>query len=243
MNLEHDPLQEPLRLLRETSLPAGFEEQLAERLAHASRHDGAKVTGRRGRVRLLLLAAAVAIPAAAAGYYAHQKASVTSTQDVAKPRQPVPLEVVRSRESALPSGWTAPSSLAASTESMTEKQVEPERTHHRLPVRRSSNSERTETLPTEPAASAPAPMPPSPPHIETLDPFETHPSSTKSSTSLPKPTNASEDLRKATENDTARTERARSRTSERGPRDNETRSSGAAQPSRERVQTRERRGQ
>ncbi|HMA92891.1 MAG TPA: hypothetical protein VKP30_09400, partial [Polyangiaceae bacterium] len=65
-----DPLHEPLRLLRETSLPAGFEECLAERLALAQR-EGVERQGvvrhhRFGRHRrTLLLLAAIALPAAA----------------------------------------------------------------------------------------------------------------------------------------------------------------------------------
>lgn len=235
MTSAHDPLHEPLRLLREASLPTGFEERLAERLAAVPQRGN--VVRFPGRKRVLLLVAAIAIPAlaAAAGrYYVQRRSSAAPSEGAPKQVEAKPLGhlpktgftvTIPRTEPAMPAieKLPAPRSQEPSRPSKSAPKAE-ERQHGSEP----------EKVVSPPAVNAA-------PRIEALDPFEAKSTTSKQSAATPKGADVSESLRKATEQGSSRSSDDSARGSRRDA--NENRGSDAAQQARERVQARERKGQ
>jgi hypothetical protein len=243
MTLEYDPLKEPLRLLRETSLTAGFDERLAKGLVEAQQQGTAPVIRLRSRKPLLLLIAAIAIPAAAAaasGYYLQKRAAAGVTNDLVKQTQAKPLEPLgRSGFTAIPRVTPPAAPAAAVIEQLPATgSLEPSR-----PSASPRAVEQPRSKPSEAAKPSPVTVAPAAPRIEALDPFESKSTSSKQSAPIPKAAGVGESLRKATERGTAQTDADRVRGSQRDLRGNEQRGNDAAQQARERVQARERKGQ
>lgn len=237
MTSAHDPLHEPLRLLREASLPTGFEERLAERLATAQRQG--KVVRFPVRKRVLLLVAAIAIPALAAagagGYYVQRRSSAASSESAPKQVEAKPLGhlpktgltvTVPRTEPAMPAieKLSVPRSQAPSRPSNLDPKAEERR----------PNGPEPEKVVSPPAADAA-------PRIEALDPFVAKSTTSQQSAATPKAANVSESLRKVTEQGSSRSSDDSARGSRRDA--NENRGNDSAQQARERVQARERKGQ
>jgi hypothetical protein len=238
MTSAHDPLHEPLRLLREASLPAGFEERLAEHLAAAQqRGNVVRFPGRKGA---LLLVAAIAMPAlaaAAGGYYMQRRASATSSESVPQQVEARPLGHLPKTGFTVTVPRTEPAMPAIERLSAPRSQ-EPSRPSNSAPKaeERRPNGPEPEMVVSPPAANAA-------PRIEALDPFVANSTTSKQSAATPKAADGSESLRKATEQGAARTTDDSARGSRRDANANENRGNDAAQQARERVQARERKGQ
>lgn len=243
MTTEYDPLREPLRLLRDSSLAAGFEERLAARLAEAHQQGNARVIRFPKRTRTLLLVAAIALPAAAAAtagtYYLQQHAVNNAQHDATKVSEGKPLQHLRSTNGSFSPKVSAPQTprLQAVESLPAPRSQEASRPSDSAPKAEERGANRSEAVMPAPAQGSAAT-----PRIEALDPFESK-SSSKQSTTLPKASGTSDSLRKATEQGAAQTDNDRAKGSQRELRGNENRGSDAAQQARERVQARERKGQ
>jgi hypothetical protein len=240
MSHAQDPLLEPLRLLRETNLTAGFDERLALRLTAAHHDEVAPVVRLPSRRRTLLLVAAIFLPAAAAaasGYWLqrHLTASASggaATKFEAKQLDHLPRIV-----------FTANHSITAPISPVIERLPDPRprdvsrtgksdvRSQDKVPA----TSGAAKSIVAAPISEAP--------RIESLDPFVPRTSSSAKTTTLPKTPGASESLRKATEQGASRTSDDKGRGSRREATSNENRGNDAAGQARERVQARERKGQ
>lgn len=264
-----DPLHEPLRLLRQTSLPAGFEERLADRLARAHREDLAKPHRFGGPRRTILLLAAVALPAAAfasGGWLLEQRrASTTPTSEVSREAKSLPK--ITSKPFALQVPVTSPPLPAVQELSVSEQL-----THSREPTHAASTapnsratqatersravasrpaqeSERSNTAPTvaagREAPTSKAPTLEAPARIESLE--LSIPRGEKAGDSagrdVDKPTSDSLRLRESTDRGASQSNVERDRSGAQRERAGERRGSDAAQQARERVQARERKGQ
>jgi hypothetical protein len=239
MTTEHDPLEEPLRLLRETSLAADFEERLAERLTTAHRQGVAPVFRLPSRKRTWLLIAAIALPAAAAasGYWVERRFATSAPNGNAKQVEAKPLgHLPKAAFTGNVRGATP--AVPAIEELRAPRAREASRPHGVAP-----NTEKPRATRAETAKPTPAPQTNEGPRIEALDPFVSKSAASKPSASLQKSVDVSENLRKATDQGAARTGDARVRDSQRERNANENRGNDAAQQARERVQARERKGQ
>lgn len=159
MTEAHDPLHEPLELLRELSLPAGFELRLAERLEQVQKERTVIRVRRWRRPRGLLLLAAFAFPMAAlasAGWWweSHQHLRVSSP-----PVSSVKPAADSAKAQALPRVQTPPTQAKAKEHSIeTEPSVrEAPKTHVRrvAPLPESPRSVRAQAISREsrPAAN------------------------------------------------------------------------------------------
>jgi hypothetical protein len=242
MTPAHDPLHEPLRLLREARLPTGFEERLAERLA--ATQPRSNLVRLPGRKRILLLVAAIALPALAASagaYYVQRRSSAASP---ATSTEKAPSQVDVKHHVPLPkAGLTVTVPPVQPATPIIEKLPAPRSQKSSRPSNAPSKAERRQPNGpvTEKAVSSPAAN--AVPRIEALDPFATQSISTKQPTATPKAADVSESLRKATEQGAARTRDDEAHSSRRDAHSNENRGNDAAQQARERVQARERKGQ
>lgn len=238
MTSAQDPLHEPLRLLREASLPAGFEEGLAERLAAAQQRGN--IVRFPGRKRLLLLVAAIAVPAlaaAAGGYYVQRRSAAASSGSVPKQVDARPLGHLSKTGFAVTIPRTEPA-MPAIEKLPAPRSQEPSRPSNSAPKaeERRPYAPDPEKVVSPPAANVA-------PRIEALDPFVAKSTTSKQSTATPKAADVSESLRKATEQGAARPTDDSAHGSRRDAYANERRGNDAAQQARERVQARERKGQ
>jgi hypothetical protein len=243
MTPAHDPLHEPLRLLREARLPAGFEERLAERLAAIQpRSNLVRLPGRK---RILLLVAAIALPAlaAAAGAYYVQRRSSAALPVTSAEKAPTQVEVKQVDHPLPKAGLTATVPPAEPTASDEEKRSAPRSQKSSRP---SNVAPKTESLQPNQPKTEQATLPPpanAAPRIEALDPFASQSITSKQPAAKPRGAEVSEHLRKAAEQGAARTREDSTRGSRRDAQVNENRGNDAAQQARERVQARERKGQ
>jgi hypothetical protein len=259
-----DPLHEPLRLLRETRLPTGFEERLAERLARAQREPPAIPRRSGGRRRALLLLAAIALPAAAyasgAWLLEHRRASITRVSD--KHREAKALPNVNSKTSALPASENPP--LAAVQEhSASEQPAHSRPSAHLAPTtpksrtsqatqhsnaapsraaQESKRSDSTSAVAAESEAPSGGDAPrETPAKIEALE--LSVPRGEEANDSAHQPTSDTLRLRESSVPSTSRSSANREYSGAQRERASERRGSDAAQQARERVQARERKGQ
>lgn len=244
MTSELDPLDEPLRLLRETSLTAGFEERLAERLSGAKPQAAASVLRWPGRRRTWLLLAAVALSATAAAatrywfpYLSATNSAARSPTSSIQPRLAKPL-------GPLPNAGIASGVQMAVPAAPTMTERPPIRTRgstrSREPV--SKLEARDPTLPRPNQTRTPPQSTPSP-NIESLDVFVPRSSKSPSSMALPSDGNASDSLRRATARSASQSSNESARGQERDIHSGQNRGSESAGQARERVQARERKGQ
>jgi hypothetical protein len=237
MTSANDPLHEPLRLLRETSLPAGFEERLAERLAAAQQQGS--VVRFPGRKRVLLLVAAIALPAAAAagGYYVQHRSTVTSPVGTPKPLEAKPFEHLPKTgfTVTVPRTPPSPTAIEVSPAPRSQEPSRPSISDPKAEERKNDKPEPERAVSTPPAVMAP--------RIEALDPFASRSATSKRSASSPRGAEVGKDLRKAAERGESRSGDDSARASRRDANSNLDRGNDAAQQARERVQARERKGQ
>lgn len=256
MSHEPDPLREPLRLLRETSLAAGFDERLAERLATASHSPPAQVIRLPSRKRVVLLLAALALPAAAASsYWIQQQSKVANPRAADAPSQAAPLK-------HLPSGTLSNPARPSMSAIAPPKLLLPAA----LPLESNSVTSRHVASPTAPrvhlsrdgATATPSAAPQatgdasknlvaapvrSALKIEALEPAVPRSKGSSSSTNLSKGLGTSDTLRKATEQGASRMTVDKEQALKRDANARESRGNDNAGQARERVQARERKGQ
>lgn len=265
-----DPLHEPMRLLRETSLPAGFEERLAERLALAHQeHVERQPLERQGVVRphrfvghrrTLLLLAAVALPAAAfasGGWLLEHRQSSTTPQTEA-PLEAKPLPKFTQKPLSLPAPVIPPQLPAVEEPSVTEQSGlrEPARSTSESKSlvgqdsKRDQDSNRdqsTRNQDSKRAGVSPAntPTTQTPAKIESLEISVPRAERAKGNAmrGTEKPPSGSLGLRRSSEPGTGRSSVEREHSSAQRESAGQQRGSDAAQQARERVQARERKGQ
>lgn len=255
-----DPLHEPLRLLRETSLPAGFEERLAERLASTHREALAKPHRFGGHRRALLLLAAVALPAAAfaSGGWLLEQRRASSTTVSETPREAKSLSKITRKPLVVQAPVSPPSLPAVQERSVSEQPQgarEPARVVPTEPKSRTTQEpERSSALPanippreaaTREAPTGKAPTSETPAKIESLELSipRGEKASESAGRSVEKPTSDSLRLRESSDRGASRSGTERDRSGTQRERAGEHRGSDAAQQARERVQARERKGQ
>jgi len=245
MNTDPDTLREPLRLLRESKLDAGFELRLAERLAQVDRQRTAAVLRFPRRRRAWLLLAAIAVPAAAAaaagGYYAlsHSEAKVPTPLPSSKPvgtmpLGPLPREEVTASFASTPSAPLSPPTVDQPTQG---RSLGSSHTAGLVPMQ-----DRRNDSPSQAVTAAPPPAAEGAPRIEELDPFASRAAKSSSSSASATSAGESERLRRATEQGAVHVDgdgpvHARGEAASRQERGND-----AAQQMRERSKARERKG-
>lgn len=254
-----DPLHEPLRLLRETRLPVGFEERLAERLAIAHQEQVERqgvVRPHRfgGHRRTLLLLAAIALPAAAfasGGWLLEHRQTSTAPQ-IEAPREAKPLPKITQKPLSLPapvippqlpapeqSGLREPVRSTSESKSLVSQDSKRAQDSKRDQSTRNQDSKRASVSP------ANTPTTQTPAKIESLEISIPRAEQAKANATrgTEKSPSSSLGLRRSSEQGTGRSSVEREHSSAQRESAGQQRGNDAAQQARERVQARERKGQ